>query len=60
MPEGCVSQLLAYDKQYRGKLIAFLMEYKEVLPMELPKRVTPNCGLGYKIEIKLMPGTETI
>ena len=28
--------------------------------MELPKRVPPNRGLGDEMEIKLVPGTETI
>ena len=60
MPEGCVMQLLAYDKQYRGDLKTLLKEYREVSHMELPKRVPPKCGLGDEIEIKVVPGTEPI
>ena len=60
MPEGCVMQLLAHNKQYRGELKTFLKEYREVFPTELPKRVPLNRGLGDKIEIKLIPGTEPI
>ena len=56
MPEGCVSQLLACDKQYRGELKAILMEHREVFPMELPKRVPPNRGLRDKMEISLCQG----
>ena len=36
------------------------MEYKDVFPIELSKRVTPNHGLGDKIEIMLVSGTESI
>ena len=60
IPEGCVMQLLACDEQYRGELKTLLKEYREVLPMELPKKVLPNRGLGDKMEIKLVPGTEPI
>ena len=60
MPEGCISQLLACDEQYRGKLKTFLMEYREVFTTELPKRVPPNRGLEHKMEIKLVPGMEPI
>ena len=60
MPEGCVSQLLACDKQCRGELKALLMEYREVFPLELPKIVPPNQGLGDEMEIKLVPGMEPI
>ena len=60
MSEGCVSQLLACDEQYRGKLKALLMEYREVFPMELPKRVPPNRGLGDEMKTKLIPETEPI
>ena len=60
MPEGCVSQLLACDEQYRGELRTLLMEYREVFPTELPKRVLPNQGLGDEMEIKLVPGIEPI
>ena len=60
MPKGCITQLLACDKQYRGELKTLLKEYREVFPMELPKRVPPNHGLGDKMEIKFVPGTEPV
>ena len=60
MPEGCVMQLLACDKQYWVELRTLLMEYIDVFPMELPKRFPPNCELGDKMEIKLIPGTMPI
>ena len=60
MPKGCVLQLLACDKQYRCELKTFLMEYREVFAIELPKRVPLNQGLGYIIEIKLVPGAKPI
>ena len=60
MPEGCLSQLLAWDEQYRGDLKALLMEYREMFPMELPKKVPPIQGLGDKMEIKLVPDMEPI
>ena len=60
IPEECITQLLAYDKQHRGELKSLLMEYKEAFPTELPKRVPPNRGLGDKMEIKLVPGIEPI
>ena len=60
MPKGCVTQLLACDKQYRGELKTSLKEYREVFSTELPKIVPPNHGLGDKIEIKLVLGTEPI
>ena len=44
MPEGCVTQLLACDEQYRGALRNLLIEYREIFPIELPKRVPPNRG----------------
>ena len=44
MPEGCVSQLLACEKQLRGELKDLLMEYCEVFPTELSKRVSPTEG----------------
>ena len=53
-------QLLAYDEPYRGELKTLLKEYREVFPTELPKRVLTNRGLGDKMEIKLVPGTEPI
>ena len=37
MPEGCVTQLLDCDEQYRGELKTLLKEYREVFPMELPE-----------------------
>ena len=60
MPEGCVMQLLACDEQYRGELKFLLKEYREVFPTELSKIVLPNHVLGYKMEIKLVPGAEPI
>ena len=60
MLEGCVIQLLACEKQYRSELKSFLLEYKEVFPTELPKRVPFNRGLGDEMEIKLELGTEPI
>ena len=36
------------------------MEFRDVFPTELPKRVPPNRGLGDEMEIKLLPGTEPI
>ena len=58
MPEGCVTKLLACDKQYRGELKTLLKEYREVLPTELPKRVPSDRGLGDEIDIKVVAGTE--
>ena len=60
MPEGYVSQLLAYVEQYRGDLKAMLMKYREVFPIKLPRKVPPNQGLGDEIEIMLVPGMEFI
>ena len=60
MPKGCVTQLLACDEQYRGELKTLLKEYREVFPIELPKRALSNRGLGDEMEIKLVPGTEPI
>ena len=60
MPKGCVTQHLACDKHYSGELKSWLMEYKEVFLMELPKRIPFNRGLGDEIEIKLAPGTDPI
>ena len=60
MPKGCVIQLLACDEQYRGELKALLMEYREVFPIELPKRASSNNGLGDEMEVKLVPGIEPI
>ena len=60
MPEGCISQLLACDEQYRVNLQALFMVYREVFPIELPKKVPPNQGLGDEISIKLVPGKQPI
>ena len=60
MPKGCVMQLLACDKQYKGELKTLLKEYREVFLAELPKRVLPNRGLGDEMEIRLVLGTEPI
>ena len=53
-------QLLACDKQYRGELKALLKECREAFSTELPKRVPPNRGLGDKMEIRLVPGIDSI
>ena len=60
MLEGCLSQLLACNKQYKGDLKALLMEYRQVFPTVLPNKVPPNQGLGEEIKIKLVPGMEPI
>ena len=60
MAAGYLTQLLASDEQHRGKLQALLLEYRELLPMELAKRVPPNSGLGDEMNIKLIPKTEPI
>ena len=60
MPKGCVTQLLACDKQYKGELKTFLKEYREVFPTELPKSILNYRGLGDEMEIKLVPRIEPI
>ena len=60
MSEGCVPQLLACDEQHRDELISLLMEYKDVFPTKLFKRLPPNRGLGDKMKIKFVPGKEPI
>ena len=60
MLEGCIMQLLACNEQFRGELKTLLKEYRELFPMELPKRVPHTRGLGDKMEIKLVLGIEPI
>ena len=54
MPKGCITQLLARDEQFKSELKSLLMEYMEVFPTELPKRVPLNHGLGDKMDVKLV------
>ena len=60
MPKGCVIQLLACNKQYKGELKTLLKENRDVFPIEVPRRAPINRRLVEKMEIKLMPGTEPI
>ena len=60
MPKGCATKLFACEEWHMGELKSLLVEYKDVFPSELPKRVPPNRGLVDEIKIKLVSGTEPI
>ena len=53
MPEGCVAQVMGCAEEHRSELKTLLMQYKDVFPTALPKRVPPNRGLGDEMEINL-------
>ena len=60
LPDGAVLHLLGISEEQRGVLKHILKEFKSVFPAELPKKVTPDRGLGDMHEIPVRPGTEPI